>query len=341
MRICFVVHAYVPNSKGGSEYYVQWMAEECVRRGIETTVFTDIPPKGVPLEPPKPYTHNGVFVTHDPMTLWRQDLIVVHGLMNSTDFAQDFVLSKARGLVTPILYQIILPVDTPGNQFAMLTVPHIGCSTPEDLEHAKKYGVEQKARYIRHGISLDECTGTPGAFDREKYSIPKNKKMIVSCGGYWKHKRMYELSEIFKQANLKDTVLVTAGYWKGNGDDLARLIPESDEAGRVVALYLPNPKEVKDLMADADLYVMHSEREGFGLTVLEAMVNKTPWIGNNIAGAKLLGEYGHTYETDEELFNLLKTYETLEDKTEAAYNHVMDHHLISHTVDDILKVVNK
>ena len=321
MKICFAVHAYVPHSKGGSEYYVQWMAEECVKRGHEVSVFTQFPAD--PLKPVTSYMHNGVRVMKEMISLYSQDLIVVHGSMNSNNYAQDFVLNRSRGLTAPVLYQIILPVETPISLQAIMTVQYIGCSTPEDWAHVKKHNVEQRAHYIRHGISPADCTGTPGQFDREKYGIPRDKKMIVSCGGYWRHKRMHELSEIFKSADLKDTV------------------PEPDEHNRVIALYLPKPQEVKDLIADADLYVMHSEQEGFGLTVLEAMLNRTPWIGNNIAGAKLLKEFGHTYETDEELFNLLKTNDTLEDKTAAAYNYVMDHHLISHTVDDILKLVNK
>jgi len=339
MKICFAVHAYVPHSKGGSEYYVQWMAEECVRRGHDVTVFTEVP--STPLEPRTTYVHNGVTVTKAMMSLYNQDLIVVHGTLDSTKYAQDFVLSRARGLTVPIVYQIITPVESPGNTQAMMTVPYIGCSTPEDWDYVKKHNVEQKAHRIRHGISVQDCTGTPGCFDREKYGIPRDKKMIVSCGGYWRHKRMYELSEIFKAADVKDTVLVTAGHWKGDGNTFARQVPEPDEHNRVIALYLPNPQEVKDLIADADLYVMHSMHEGFGLTVLEAMLNRTAWIGYNIAGARILKEFGHTYETDEELLDLLKTHDTLEDKTEAAYQHVMDHHLISHTVDDILKLVNK
>ena len=339
MKICFAVHAYVPHSKGGSEYYVQWMAEECVKRGHEVSVFTQFPAD--PLKPVTSYMHNGVRVMKEMISLYSQDLIVVHGSMNSNTYAQDFVLNRSRGLTAPVLYQIILPVETPISLQAIMTVQYIGCSTPEDWAHVKKHNVEQRAHYIRHGISPADCTGTPGQFDREKYGIPRDKKMIVSCGGYWRHKRMHELSEIFKSADLKDTVLVTAGYWSGSGNTFARQVPEPDEHNRVIALYLPKPQEVKDLIADADLYVMHSEQEGFGLTVLEAMLNRTPWIGNNIAGAKLLKEFGHTYETDEGLFNLLKTHDTLEDKTAAAYNYVMDHHLISHTVDDILKLVNK
>ena len=37
-KICFVVHRYAP-FPGGSEYYVQQMAEECVQRHHDVTVL--------------------------------------------------------------------------------------------------------------------------------------------------------------------------------------------------------------------------------------------------------------------------------------------------------------
>ena len=40
-RLLYVVHRYPPYT-GGSEYYVQAMAEESLKRGYEVTVFTDM-----------------------------------------------------------------------------------------------------------------------------------------------------------------------------------------------------------------------------------------------------------------------------------------------------------
>jgi glycosyltransferase involved in cell wall biosynthesis len=100
-----------------------------------------------------------------------------------------------------------------------------------------------------------------------------------------------------------------------------------------------DPKDVKNAIADADCYLMHSNEEGFGLVILEAMLNKTPWISRNIAGAKLLSRFGQTYETDDQLVELLQSFERDEEKVKTSYEYVVKSHLISNTVDDILKII--
>jgi hypothetical protein len=63
-KICFVVHRYAPYP-GGSEYYVQQMAEECVQRHLDVTVIAG-EHKG----------HlNGVRVTSDANELMNKDLM--------------------------------------------------------------------------------------------------------------------------------------------------------------------------------------------------------------------------------------------------------------------------
>jgi hypothetical protein len=85
---------------------------------------------------------------------------------------------------------------------------------------------------------------------------------------------------------------------------------------------------------------MHSHKEGFGLVLLESMLNRTPWAARNIAGAKLMSDYGFTYDNDEQLLNYMKEYKSLRNtqKTENAYEYLIHNHLIRHTVDDILEL---
>jgi hypothetical protein len=81
-KICFVVHRYAPYP-GGSEYYVQQMAEECVQRHLDVTVVAG--------EHKGPF--NGVRVTSDPNELIDKDLVVVHG---GDVGVQNFVLEHAQ-----------------------------------------------------------------------------------------------------------------------------------------------------------------------------------------------------------------------------------------------------
>jgi glycosyltransferase involved in cell wall biosynthesis len=316
-KICFVVHRYAP-FPGGSEYYVQQMAEECVQRHHDVTVIAG-EHKG----------HlNGVRVTSDANDLQDKDLIVVHG---GDVGVQNFVLSNASRIESPMLYMLIKPSESAVCLQALKDVQYIGCSAPEDWDHVVKHGVEYKSHKVIHGISPIDCIGEEGKF-KDKYGIPKDKKMFLSCGGYWPNKKMIELADAFRKADLKDAILVTTGY-----DNRFGIMPHASE--NVIPLMVEDPKDIKNAIADADCYVMNSDAEGFGLVILESMINKTPWISRNIAGAKLLADYGQVYDTEEELIPLLQNFNRDNNKVEYAYQHVIQNHLIKNTVDDILSLI--
>ena len=316
-KICFVVHRYAPYP-GGSEYYVQQMAEECVQRHLDVTVIAG-EHKG----------HlNGVRVTSDANELMNKDLVVVHG---GDVGVQNFVLQHAPQINSPVLYMLIKPSESPVCLQALKDVKYIGCSAPEDWEHVKKWGVESKSHKVIHGISPTDCIGEPGLF-KKKYDVPKDKRMFLSCGGYWPNKKMIELADAFREANLPDAVLVTTGY-----DNRFGIMPHA--ADNVIPLMVEDPKDIKNGIADADCYVMNSDAEGFGLVILESMINKTPWIARNIAGARLLADHGQVYETEKELIPLLQNFKRDANKIVRAHTYVISNHLIKNTVDDILSLL--
>jgi glycosyltransferase involved in cell wall biosynthesis len=316
-KICFVVHRYAP-FPGGSEYYVQQMAEECVQRHLDVTVVAG-EHKG---------SFNGVRVSSDANDLVDKDLVVVHG---GDVGVQNFVLEHAHEINSPVLYMLIKPSESPTCLKGLRDAKFIGCSAPEDWEHVKKWKQEHKSHKVIHGISPTDCIGEEGKF-KDKYGIPKDKKMFLSCGGYWPNKKMIELADAFKKANLPDAVLVTTGY-----DNRFGIMPHASE--NVIPLMVEDPKDIKDAIADADCYIMNSDAEGFGLVILESMINKTPWIARNIAGAKLLSRYGKVYDTEEQLTELLGTWQPDDFTTALAYKYVIQNHLIKNTVDDILSLI--
>ena len=316
-KICFVVHRYAP-FPGGSEYYVQQMAEECVQRHLDVTVVAG-EHKG---------SFNGVRVSSDANDLVDKDLVVVHG---GDVGVQNFVLEHAHEINSPVLYMLIKPSESPTCLKGLRDAKFIGCSAPEDWEHVKKWKQEHKSHKVIHGISPTDCIGEEGKF-KDKYGIPKDKKMFLSCGGYWPNKKMIELADAFKKANLPNAVLVTTGY-----DNRFGIMPHASE--NVIPLMVEDPKDIKDAIADADCYIMNSDAEGFGLVILESMINKTPWIARNIAGAKLLSRYGKVYDTEEQLTELLRTWQPDDFTTALAYKYVIQNHLIKNTVDDILSLI--
>lgn len=315
MRLLYAVHRYYPYP-GGSEYYVQAMAEESVRRGHTVAVLAG----------QHQGNQNGVRVTEDPNVLGEQwDLIIVHG---GDVYLQNFVLQNASRIPSPILYMLILPSNSAVTVQGLHDCAYVGWSTPDDVAHIEKYNQQAKARRVRHGIKYKESIGQPGF--KQKHGI--TGRMFLSCGGYWANKRMRELAALFEQAELKDAVLVTTGY-----DNRMDLMPTA--SSRVIPLLLDDKQEVLNAITSADCYVLHSDSEGFGLVLLESMLNRTPWIANHIAGAAMLSQYGKTYHRDHELVSLLQNFNPADFDIDAAQSYVIENHTIQATVDDIEAVV--
>jgi glycosyltransferase involved in cell wall biosynthesis len=143
---------------------------------------------------------------------------------------------------------------------------------------------------------------------------------------------MRELASVFKSANLDDAVLVTTGY-----DNRMDLMPAASD--NVIPLLLENKQDVFDAILEAECYLMHSSTEGFGLVLLESMLNGTPWISRHMAGAAMLAKFGRTYTSDEQLVNLLKDFSREDFDLVAAKQYIMENHTIKSTVDDIEAVV--
>jgi glycosyltransferase involved in cell wall biosynthesis len=317
-RILYVVHRYVPYA-GGSENYVRDMAEETLKRGYDVCVFTGEHKGDV----------NGVRVTSDVNTLNEEwNLIVVHG---GDVPLQNFILQHSHIIRSPILFMLIVPSMSPTYQHAMKNVKYIGYSTEEDLQFLHSTGYIHKSVNIRHGINPEISIGQSGF--KNKYNIPNDKLMLLSCGGYWPNKAMHELVDVFNKVERSDIHLVLTGY-----DNRHNIKPLS--TSNISALMIDDRNDVMSAILEADLYIMHSHKEGFGLVLLESMLNKTPWAARNIAGAHLMRDYGFTYNTDGELIEYLKTFsKSSDDMLIRAYNHMMSNHSIKATVDDIVKLI--
>lgn len=316
-RLLYVVHRYAP-FPGGSENYVRDMAEESVKRGHEVWVLTGEHRGNL----------NGVNVTSDANILGTPfDLIIVHG---GDVGVQDFVLNNAQRIPSPILFMLILPSDSETYKRAKENVKYIGCSTIEDWEWVQRNNVEHKSKKIIHGIDPNISIGVSGF--KSKFGI-KTPYMFLSCGGYWPNKAMKELADLFNSTGRTDTTLVLTGY-----DNRYGLMPEESEF--VKPLLLDDRQDVMSAIVDADLYVMHSFKEGFGLVLLEAMLNKTPWAARYNAGARLMKDFGFTYISDDQILDYMKNFTNdKEEQIKRAYNEINNNHLIKNTVDDIIGVI--
>jgi len=309
MRILFVVHRYAPYP-GGSEYYVQNMAEEMLKRKHDVMVLAH----------EHQGEYNDVKVSNDYQQVLNQrwDLIIVHG---GDVISQNVVHVNADKIQSPVLYLIVKPSESPVCMHGLREHRFLGYSTSMDVEHLKKHNVMDKGRRVRHGI-------VPHKYQRANLT---DKTIFVSAGGFWPHKAMTPLAEAFTKANIPNAELHLYGY----GEE--HLMPK--ETNNVKCFFGRDKTEVLLSISAADAYIMNSYEEGFGLVLLESMMNKVPWYARGIAGAKDMCYYGTTYNDEKELMELLRKHKRNNKKIEDAYNYVMCNHTIQDTCNDIEDVL--
>jgi glycosyltransferase involved in cell wall biosynthesis len=287
------------------------MAEEMLRRRHDVTVLA--------------HEHqgdqNGIIVSNDYNTILNQkwDLIIVHG---GDVISQNIIHINADKLRSPVLYLIVKPSDSEVCVNGLKHHRFLGYSTSMDIEYLKKHGVSEKGRRVRHGI-------VPELYFRN--IMNKTKTIFVSAGGFWSHKAMTPLAEAFTKANIPDAELHLYGYGEKH------LMPAENDV--VKCFFGMDKTEVLLAINAADAYIMNSYEEGFGLVLLEAMMNKTPWYARAIAGAKDMCYYGTTYNDEQELMELLRNHERNDWKIEDAYDYVMANHTIQDTCNDIEDVL--
>jgi glycosyltransferase involved in cell wall biosynthesis len=315
-NVLFVAHRYAPYP-GGTEYNVQRMAESLLENDHNVWVLADTH-KG---------NYNGVGLTSDYNLLMHPDwdLIAIHGYGPT----QAVALTNAHAILAKKLYMIIDPESNPHTLFGMEHCDFLGWATSFDLHHINAHGYNVKAHKIRYAVNEGL---QPTSIDfRKKYNIT-TRYMYLSCGGFWTHKRMPELVQAFEEANVPDTTLVLAGYDNRDG-----WMPV--ETDRIKVIFQPTQEEVYAAMLAADLYIMNSQREGYGIVILEAMFNKTEWIARDIAAAHDLQEYGTVYTEYNQLVSLLRSWKPNPIKIEAGYQYVMHNHLSMHIRNDLEKLL--
>ena len=152
------------------------------------------------------------------------------------------------------------------------------------------------------------------------------KPYIVSVGGFWSHKGHKQLSERWSVDNL----LVMTGYNKD-----PNWTPDVANKTNQAVLFLEDKEDVLKYISGAELLVLNSEYEGFGLVLLEAIMNDTPWASTPIAGAEVLKDHGFVYNSLDELMEYVEKGEYIYgDKSFVEKNHLTDT-----TVNQILGAV--
>ena len=174
--------------------------------------------------------------------------------------------------------------------------------TKTEAEQYKKMGVDEtKIEIVPNGIDLSEYENLPdkGIF-RQKYGIKSNEKIVLYLGRIHKIKGVNLLVEAFSDlANkIEGVKLVIAGPDDGFLSTLKTQIKDLKISDRIIFTGSLYEKDKLEAYVDADVYVLPSFYEIFGITVLEACACGTPVIVTDRCGISDIvdGNVGYSVE---------------------------------------------
>lgn len=128
--------------------------------------------------------------------------------------------------------------------------------------------------------------------DLRKKCIKSHEKLLLHISNFRPVKRPLDVIEVFYRV-LKEVparlMLV------GEGPEMPKVIEKVEELGiRERVMFLGKQDEVAQLISMADLLLLPSQKESFGLVALEAMACGVPTVASNVGGIPEVVVHGET-----------------------------------------------
>jgi len=138
----------------------------------------------------------------------------------------------------------------------------------------------------------------PNVYDRSRYTgqlraqFDGNRKVLMHISNFRPVKRVRDVVRVFAEVNRAvESVLVMVG----DGPDRGEAEMEARQLGVDKSVhFLGKIDSVAPLLAAADLFVLPSNSESFGLSALEALASGTPVIGTKAGGLPEVVRDGET-----------------------------------------------
>ncbi|MFC0523176.1 N-acetyl-alpha-D-glucosaminyl L-malate synthase BshA [Pontibacillus salicampi] len=127
---------------------------------------------------------------------------------------------------------------------------------------------------------------------KQEYGIEEEEDVLIHISNFRKVKRVPDVIHAFHRiVQHRNAKLLLVG----DGPEYSQVCQLVNELGlRGKVLFLGKQENVSELLSIADLKLLLSEKESFGLVLLEAMACGVPCIGSNIGGIPEVIQDGET-----------------------------------------------
>ncbi len=155
----------------------------------------------------------------------------------------------------------------------------------------KNFGVKKNISVIPNFVRLEEYEIENRAEQRKKHAA-YGEKILIHVSNFRKVKRVEDVLRVFDKVRKQipsKLVLVGDGPERANIDKLCK---ELDTCGDIHSL--GKIKDVEKVLGIADLFLLTSETESFGLAALESMAARVPVISTNTGGIPEVNIHGYS-----------------------------------------------
>src|SRR6266404_3197731 len=158
-------------------------------------------------------------------------------------------------------------------------------------ETYKIFKIEKEIEVILNFVDVQRFSRKPiDAF--KKVIAPNGERILLHASNFRKIKRVQDVVQIFYNVNKEmpaKLLFVGDGPERQTAEELCRKLGVCDEVR-----FVGKQEQMEDILAIADLFLLPSEYESFGLAALEAMAAGVPVVTSNAGGLSEINVQGVT-----------------------------------------------
>ena len=200
-------------------------------------------------------------------------------------------------------------------------------------ETYKTFNIKKDIEVIYNFVDVERFNRKPlDAF--KKVLAPNGERILLHASNFRKVKRVQDVVNVFYevQKEIPSKLLLV-----GDGPERQHV----EEQGRSLGIaqnmtFVGKQEQMEDIFAIADLFLLTSEYESFGLAALEAMASKVPVISTNAGGlgevniegvTGYMADIGDVQAMSQKALEILRDDNTLEAFKERAFNHAQQYNI--------------
>ncbi len=288
--------------KGHLIHFITYRRPARLNTFQENVYFHEVSPFDYPLFEFKPYDTTLTSKLVDVVTYEKLDLLHVHYAIPHATIgylAKKILLKRGRYVpVVTTLHGTDITLVGIDNSFAPVVefginesdvVTAVSQSLKKQTEDL--FDIDKEIEVIYNFINFERFSRTNKEHFR-KAIAPDGEKILVHVSNFRKVKRVEDVINIFAKVLAKmpaKLLLVGDGPERVHLEELCRAMEICDEVR-----FLGNQDAVEEILAIADLLLIPSEKESFGLAALEAMACQVPVISSDAGGLPEVNIHGKT-----------------------------------------------